>query len=87
MLSHGWASSVGGRFSSNAAGLSDGAKRNVTETVKAWREYAPHYIPLPHPSWRNNAWLQKNPWFAEELLPYLRKRVAATIGPPKRAGR
>jgi uracil-DNA glycosylase len=67
--------------------LRDGAKRNVTETVKAWREYAPHYIPLPHPSWRNNAWLQKNPWFAEELLPYLRKRVAATIGPPKRAGR
>jgi uracil-DNA glycosylase len=56
------------------------AKASVTETVKAWREYAPRDIPLPHPSWRNNAWLKKNPWFAKELLPYLRKRVGATIG-------
>lgn len=60
--------------------LRDRAKSNVTETVKAWREYAPRYIPLPHPSWRNNGWLKKNPWFAEELLPYLRKRVKSTIG-------
>ena len=22
---------------------------------------------LPHPSWRNNGWLQKNPWFEAEL--------------------
>jgi len=50
-------------------------KDSMHETVKAWREYAPRYIPLPHPSWRNNAWLKRNPWFAEELLPYLRRRV------------
>ena len=56
------------------------AKANVTETVRAWREYAPRYIPLPHPSWRNNAWLKKNPWFEQELLLTLRKRVKATIG-------
>jgi len=56
------------------------AKANVTETVRAWREYAPRHIPLPHPSWRNNAWLKKNPWFEQELLPTLRKRVKATIG-------
>jgi uracil-DNA glycosylase len=60
--------------------LGDAAKANVTETVWAWREYAPRYLPLPHPSWRNNAWLKKNPWFAKELLPYLRKRVASVIG-------
>ena len=60
--------------------LHGGAKRNVTETVKAWREYAPRYIPLPHPSWRNNGWLKKNPWFEQDLLPTLRKRVKATIG-------
>lgn len=59
------------------------AKRNVTETVKAWREYTPRYLPLPHPSWRNNAWLKKNPWFARELLPYLRRRVATVIGSSK----
>lgn len=60
--------------------LRERAKRNVTETVKSWRDYAPRYIPLPHPSWRNSGWLGKNPWFAKELLPYLRKRVKATIG-------
>jgi len=48
---------------------------NMTETVKAWREYRPRYVPLPHPSWRNNAWLKRNPWFETELLPYLRRRV------------
>ena len=63
------------------------AKANVTGTVKAWREYGPRTIPLPHPSWRNNAWLKKNPWFARQLLPYLRKRVAASIaGGVRRAG-
>ncbi|HEV2561761.1 MAG TPA: uracil-DNA glycosylase family protein [Rhizomicrobium sp.] len=51
------------------------AKSNMTETVRAWQEYGPDIIPLPHPSWRNNAWLKKNPWFAEELLPHLRRRV------------
>ena len=48
---------------------------NLTQTVKAWRNYAPRYIPLPHPSWRNNAWLKKNQWFERDLLPYLRLRV------------
>lgn len=47
----------------------------MTGTVGAWRSFAPRFIPMPHPSWRNNAWLTKNPWFAGELLPYLRKRV------------
>lgn len=55
--------------------LGQNAKANVSETVRAWRDHAPRYIPLPHPSWRNNAWLKKNPWFAEDLLPYLRSRV------------
>jgi uracil-DNA glycosylase len=55
--------------------LKDRAKARMTDTVAAWREYAPRYIPLPHPSWRNNGWLKKNPWFEKELLPYLRRRV------------
>ncbi|HEY1962890.1 MAG TPA: uracil-DNA glycosylase family protein [Rhizomicrobium sp.] len=55
--------------------LRDRAKAGMTETVRAWRTYAPRYIPLPHPSWRNSGWLKKNTWFAEELLPYLRRRV------------
>jgi uracil-DNA glycosylase len=55
--------------------LGDELRENMTETVRAWRDFAPRYIALPHPSWRNNSWLKKNPWFAEELLPYLRRRV------------
>ncbi len=51
------------------------AKSNMTDTVKAWRDYAPRYIPLPHPSWRNNGWLKQNPWFESDLLPHLRRRL------------
>jgi uracil-DNA glycosylase len=59
--------------------LGDRAKRNMTETVTAWRNYSPGYIPLPHPSWRNNGWLKKHPWFECELLPHLRRRVRAAL--------
>jgi uracil-DNA glycosylase len=59
--------------------LKDRRKSTLTETVKAWREYGPNYVPLPHPSWRNNAWVKKNPWFEAELLPVLRKRVAKVL--------
>ena len=54
--------------------------KNLTETVKNWREFAPDMIPLPHPSPRNNIWLKKNPWFADELLPVMKERVAAVLG-------
>ncbi len=38
-------------------------QKNLTETVRAWRDYGPGTIPLPHPSPRNNIWLKRNPWF------------------------
>jgi uracil-DNA glycosylase len=53
--------------------------KNLTETVRAWRDYAPTIIPLPHPSPRNNIWLKKNPWFSEELLPVLHERVRQVL--------
>lgn len=53
--------------------------RSLTETVRAWREFAPEFLPLPHPSWRNTAWLKRNPWFTEALLPDLRRRVRALV--------
>lgn len=55
--------------------LGERIKPSLTETVHAWREYAPNYVPLPHPSFRNNMWLKKNPWFEHDVLPYLRNRV------------
>jgi uracil-DNA glycosylase len=60
--------------------LKDRRKATLTETVKAWREYGPDIMPLPHPSWRNNAWVKKNPWFEDELLPVLKRRVVKALG-------
>lgn len=57
-------------------------KRNLTETVQAWREYAPAYWPLPHPSFRNLHWFKTHPWFEAEALPVLRERVHALLATP-----
>ena len=58
-----------------------GARRKVTmtETVRSFRDYLPDILPLPHPSWRTTHWETQNPWFAEELLPELRRRVRALL--------
>lgn len=50
-------------------------KATLTDTVRAWREYAPQYLPLPHPSPRNVGWFKANPWFEAEVVPALRERV------------
>lgn len=59
--------------------LGENGGRSLTETVAAWRDFAPACFPTPHPSWRNNAWLKNNPWFETELLPALRKRVRELV--------
>jgi uracil-DNA glycosylase len=63
-------------------GLPAGA--GMAETVQGWRarleaEGRPRRIPLPHPSWRNNAWLAANPWFEREMLPALRREIRRLI--------
>ena len=58
------------------------AGRSVTERVAAWRQQPPDRFVLPHPSWRNTGWLKRNPWFGEELLPELRRRVRAALDNP-----
>lgn len=55
--------------------LKDRKKRNLTETVEAFREYLPDYFPIVHPSPLNFRWQAKNPWFEEEVVPALQKRV------------
>ena len=52
-----------------------GDRRPMTEVVQDWRAHLPAALPLPHPSWRNTAWLRRNPWFEGEVVPYLRCRV------------
>lgn len=58
-----------------------GARRkgNLTATMRAWHEYLPSQLPLPHPSPRNVAWFKANPWFEGEVLPTLRKQVAGLL--------
>ena len=55
--------------------LKDFEKRSVSETVLAFRDYLPDFFPLPHPSWRNKAWVKCNPWFETDVIPALRRRV------------
>lgn len=50
-------------------------RATLTETVQAFADYGPLYLPLVHPSPRNQLWLKKNPFFEEKVVPYLRKRV------------
>ena len=59
--------------------LGDKAKGGMTETVRAFRDYLPRHLPLPHPSWRNLGWIRRNPWFEAELLPELRRRVEEAL--------
>ena len=47
-------------------------KGRVTDRVAGWRDLAPSVFCLPHPSWRNTAWLKRHPWFETETLPALR---------------
>ena len=63
----------------DAQGWHLGGRVPVTERVADWRAYAPQVFPLPHPSWRNTAWLKRNPWFEAELLPVLRARIAEVL--------
>ena len=53
-------------------------KATLSDSVKAWREYLPlGYLPLAHPSPRNQPWLVKNPWFEAELVLDLRNVIQA----------
>ncbi|KHD46117.1 uracil-DNA glycosylase family protein [Streptococcus hongkongensis] len=56
--------------------LGKDCKKTLTETVKSYEEYLPTYFPLVHPSPRNQIWMKKNPWFQDQVIPTLQKRVA-----------
>lgn len=68
---------VGGHAQAWALGAR--AAPAMTDTVRAWRDYLPDVLPLPHPSWRNTAWLKREPWFEAEVVPWLQARVRALL--------
>ncbi|AXO16691.1 uracil-DNA glycosylase [Thalassospira profundimaris] len=54
--------------------------KTMTETVHHFADFLPDGIlPMPHPSWRNTAWMKKNPWFEADLLPVLQLRVQGLL--------
>lgn len=53
--------------------------KTLTETVKNWQRWAPSYVPIPHPSPRNNIWLKKNPWFEQDVIPYIQALIKTKI--------
>jgi uracil-DNA glycosylase len=59
--------------------LASRRKPSLAETAKAWREYAPQYIPLPHPSPRNQPWFKRHAWFEEQLVPMLQSRIKTLL--------
>jgi uracil-DNA glycosylase len=69
---------VMGRYA-QAYRLNTVASSTLTETVKRWRDRTPDCLPLPHPSPRNNRWLKNNPWFLEDVVPYLKRRIRRVL--------
>ena len=59
--------------------LGDTKKKTLTETVRDFKNYLPKFLPLVHPSPRNQIWMKKNPWFEIEVIPELRKIVKDNI--------
>jgi uracil-DNA glycosylase len=59
--------------------LGNRCKATLAHTVRAWREYYPRYIPLPHPSPRNQPWFKRHPWFEQELRPVLGATVERVL--------
>jgi len=60
--------------------LGNRRKATLTDTVRAHAEYLPRFLPLPHPSPRNQLWIKANPWFEADVVPLLRGEVAAVLG-------
>lgn len=58
----------------------------LNQRMERWREIfaesSPRLLPLPHPSWRNTAWLKRNPWFEADVIPVVRREVARLVLAP-----
>jgi uracil-DNA glycosylase len=54
-------------------------KGTLTDTIRAFSNYTPQLFPLPHPSWRSQTWMRKNPWFERVVIPELRKATLKAL--------
>jgi len=60
--------------------------QTLTERVRNWRDAPAGFIPLPHPSPRNQIWLKKNAWFEDEVVPHIRAEVQRLLYPQSPQG-
>lgn len=54
-------------------------ERAQAKQSPVWGYVQPDKIALPHPSWRNNALLKREPWIEAELLPLLRVQIQSIL--------
>lgn len=66
--------------------LSQAGSKILTDTVRGYQRFLPAAFPLVHPSPLNFRWHAKNPWFIADVVPHLRRRVQAALGPPSITG-
>ena len=57
--------------------LGDRYRGSVSATVEAWREFVPEFLPMSHPSPRNQRWFKERPWFEADVVPRIQRSVAA----------
>ena len=55
--------------------LGNKMEKNLTESVRNYKNYLPKYLPLVHPSPLNIGWFKRNPWFESEVLLVLKEIV------------
>ena len=53
--------------------------QSMAERIARWRELPSGILALPHPAWRSTLFMRDHPWFEAELLPHLRREVAARL--------
>jgi len=60
--------------------LRERQRGTLTDTVRAYADFLPEFMPMPHPSPRNQLWLRANPWFETNLVPVLQSMVRELLG-------
>ena len=63
----------------NSVALTSNKNLSLTARVRSWQSFLPAYLPLPHPSPRNQIWLKKNDWFVSDVVPYLQQKVYSIL--------
>lgn len=68
-----------GRYAQNWH-LPNERRKSLTDIVRDWRRHLEDgLLPIPHPSWRNNRWLVRNPWFETDVIPEMRSRIGSLM--------